>query len=491
MLDKMIFEKIKNNKLLTALLIVLVLICLATSYYGSIDIGDYADTAKYFSGDYSADIRNSHSYMFGFLHSILLNIYPSFVWFKITSIIFLLGIIYSVYFISGKDRRTLLLAVLSPAVWYMAPWINPIQMASLFFLWAWFFINNYEKSERKRDLLISGILVGLGLCFWNTILFFGAILFLVFMINKKLSHSLIVLCGILIGLIPLLSLDYYLFGFPFYSLLKTTMSNFIATLFGGITNGESTGSSKIIRILLILVAIPLIYWKNYKWYYLRNNLKNIIFITLCLLVIFVNPQLRYILALAPIMIILTGTYKDDRLFKIALIFSAIVSLIFIIPYFVQIGSGYSEFYGKEITGVLENYKGSGIVDKNVALELEKSLKIITERYPNESFVVGNADDDYQTLAHFYWGAGVKEFVSIQDYFLYLDNDTELFKKEFSPVPNIKERRQIWIAGGIRKNSVDDTDYSKVVYGIGIGSPVNISGFEVIEEHKPLYLSKRR
>ena len=54
----------------------------------------------------------------------------------------------SIYYISGKDRKTLLLIVTAPIFWYMAPFINPIQIASLFFLWGYYFISKYDKKEK-------------------------------------------------------------------------------------------------------------------------------------------------------------------------------------------------------------------------------------------------------------------------------------------------------------------------------------------------------
>src|SRR3989344_1879281 len=124
-------ENLKKPKFMAILILVLVLITFLTKYYGSTDLGDYSDTAKYFAGVYAADIRSSHSYLYGFIHAPLVGLLGNFFAFKITSLIFLLGIVYSVYQITGKDKRALILILTSPIVWYLAPWINPIQLASL------------------------------------------------------------------------------------------------------------------------------------------------------------------------------------------------------------------------------------------------------------------------------------------------------------------------------------------------------------------------
>src|SRR3989344_5167512 len=98
-----------NNEKLILVLILLILVAVTflTNFEGGADTFDYADTAKFFAGDYNAKIRASHSYLYGLIHAPLVDLFNSFWAFKITSILSLLLIIYSVYAISGKDKRSL------------------------------------------------------------------------------------------------------------------------------------------------------------------------------------------------------------------------------------------------------------------------------------------------------------------------------------------------------------------------------------------------
>ena len=130
----------KDNWYIALAILVLLIVTLSTEFYGGADIYDYADVAKFFSGKYIAKIRTSHSYLYGFIHTPFVSFMENYFIFKITSIMSLLLIVYSVYSISGKDKRALWLIFLSPIVWYMAPWISPIQLASLLFLWGYYFI---------------------------------------------------------------------------------------------------------------------------------------------------------------------------------------------------------------------------------------------------------------------------------------------------------------------------------------------------------------
>ena len=122
--------------------------------------------------------------------------------------------------------------------------------------------------------------------------------------------------------------------------------------------------------------------------------------------------------------------------------------------------------------------------------ISNDLDKIIREYPEEIFLVGPGSDDYQFLADLYWGNKVKEFVSIQDYELVIKNESILYKKTFMPVPNIRDRRQIWISGGISKNENDDTDYSSIKYLINFGDKLDTSNFEKINTYQRLTLWKK-
>jgi len=479
-----------NKKLIILALVLLILISLLTKFYGIGDNSDYTDTAKFFTEKLSSKIRSSHSYLSGYLHSPFVNITNTFFIFKITSLIALFLIIYSVYILSKKNKKTLWLILLSPVVWYVAPSVYPLQWAGLFLLWAYYFINKYNKTDKLKYLFYSGIFIGLGFAIWDTILYFGFLLTFIYMINKKLSHSIYLLFFILIGLMPRLILDTILFNFPFYTILKIAPSGFINLL--SKTQGLSSGHTPktFVTIISVLLATPLYFWIFYKKDFIKNNLKIMIFLTLSFLLILSNPQIRYLIAIVPIIILILGKEISNQQFRKQIIFSLIVILLFIFPYIIQINYSMTpELVGVDFTVLLR---------ENFNLKLEKEfpkdairndLERLTLDYPNKVFVVGNAPDDFQALASLYWGEKVNEFVSIQDYNLYLKNTSVLFEKRFMPIPNINSRRQIWLAGGMNKNENDPTNYEDIKLGIGLREPINIENFVVVEKYGNLYLSK--
>lgn len=481
---KKIFFFIKKNWVILTLLTLLVSITLLTTYEGSTDVGDYSDVAKYFSGSLNSDIRSSHSYLYGFLVSPLISLFNNFIVLKILSLIFLLLLVCSVYLISGKNKKAFWLILLSPIIWYMAPWINSIQLSSLLFLWAYFFIKKYDKSEKIRFLILSGILIGLSLGFWDGLLFIAIIFTISFLYNKKFYHLFLFSIFLLIGLLPKLILDNSLFNFAFIGILRYLSGMITAIFFQGIYNHMGSLTS-FVAYLAILIFLPLFSYKLFSKENWKVNKKIITFISLCTLLILKSSQLRYLLLLIPIIIIELVPRLTEKQFKKQIIIFSIISLLVVIPYVIQINNSTNI---EEFSSFLFNLNNIEI-SENQNLLIQNDIRKITEEFPKEIFIVGNKNDDFQKLAHLYWGNNVKEFVSIEDYNLFLTNKTILFEKIFMPTPNIQERRQIWISGGISKNENDNTDYLSIKYGIGIGEPIN-GNFSLIKKYNLLYLSEK-
>lgn len=489
--SKFSFETLERKEWIISAMVILIFITLATSYYGSTDIGDYSDSAQFFAGKYKADIRNSHSYLYGYLHHWLVGIFSSFIVFKITSLIILLAIVYSVYRINNKDKRSLLLMLFAPALWYMAPWINPIQLAGLFLLWAWFFVRKYDESERIRDLIYSGIFVGLGWAVWDSILFFGVFLGIVFLYNKRLWHSWVFAVGVFIGLVPRMLLDFSLFGCPVYTILKSTFGT-IANIQGGIYNSVAGHSLLTLSALIfLLLTTPLYYWKMYAGGSRGKNAKTLVFLSLCILLILCNPQIRYIISIAPIMIVLMGKELSEKEYKRQIIASIVIAIIFIAPYVVQINNCYEKrTSGADIEYAYIDGFFSSIGSGEKCMNIAQDVKDAISAHLNETFLVGPGADDYALLARNYWGSDVKEFVSVQDYNAWKSGNDILFEKTFNPKPKINERRRIWITGGMSINE-DETDYADIEYALSVrGEQLGVDGFIIAEKYGSIFVWKK-
>ena len=241
--------------------ILLIAMTLVTNFVGNTDLKDYTSVAKFFAGKFNADIRTSHSYLYGFLHSPFIYLFENFIAFKITSLLSLFLIIYSAYIISKKDKRVLWLTLFAPIVWFMAPWISPIQISSLLFLWGYYFIRKYDSDDgnnKIRHLFYSGALLGLAAAIWDGAIFFAPLLGISFLYNKKLFHGFYFSVFFLIGMLPRLILDQILFGFAFFGVIRHIFASLTLTIYGGFYNQGSLYG--LTSFALVLLFIP---WFSY------------------------------------------------------------------------------------------------------------------------------------------------------------------------------------------------------------------------------------
>ena len=481
----------KGKWLFALVLIGLILVTTLTNFYGSTDVFDYGDTAKFFAGEYDAKIRTSHSYLYGLIHAPFVEAFDSFFIFKITSLLFLFLIIYSVYWMSGKDKRTLWLIAISPIIWYLAPWISPIQLASLLFLWGWYFVKKYDKNEKVRNLFYSGVLIGLAWAFWDGILFFIPLFLISFFYNKKLYDIIYFLIFILIGSLPRIILDQVLFGFALFTPVRHIMASLALTFLGGFyEQGNLSGG---LGLLFVILFLPLFSYLVFEGKIFRENKKSAIFIMLAVLLLIINSQVRFILVIVPIILISFGKLITKRQFAIQVLVSLILILIVINPYIIQtsydIQTSDRPTYGTDFKSMFADY-GDISFEKDFRRDLIRDdLESISRELPNEIFVVGDRHDSYQVLADIYFGSKVEEFVSIQDYMLNL-NGPVISEKEFCSNTKIDSRRDICFSVGIRKAFNDNTDYDKIKFGLSEGVGLDLEGFEFVKKYKVLSLFRK-
>jgi len=478
---------IKNKEKISFILVLfLILISLFTNYYGSTDMNDYAGVAKFFAGEYHAKIRTSHSILYGFVHAPLLSIFNSFLIMKLTSLVWLVLIIISVYYISNKNKKTLFLTLISPVIWYMGPWINPIQLSSLLFLWGFFFMEKYDKTNHIPFLIYSGLLLGLSWAMWNTAIFMLLFLIICYFYNRNVNHLFIFAISVFVGFLPQFILDIIYYSFPFYSTLKHVFGILEALIYGGIYKGNNPMTTSFVDIISVILMLPIFGFVLFKEDNFSQNKRATIFLTLGFLFILLNPQIRYVLILWPVLMLYLPKLLRKKQFVFQSAIFIIVSLLVITPYIIQMAYPTNS---PELTSAINNF-GKWTVsytDENKMI-LEDLSEIVID-YPNQTFIVGNKPDDYVILASLYWGNGIKEFVSIQDYNLYLANESSLFEKKIESNSSI-DRRQIWIGGGLERSENDDADYQNIEFAIGLNGPVNLSSFEELESYNVLYLSKR-
>lgn len=483
----MILNNISNKNLIICTTLLLILIAAFTvpgDLLDATDVKDYSDTAKFFAGDYSAKLRTSHSVLYGLLLSPYVKIVNSYFFLKFSSTLFLVLIILSLYYLSGKKRETLLLGISLPLIWYMSPWVSPLPLVALLFLWGYFFINKFEESGKVNNLIYSGLLIGLAGAFWDTAFYFSFIFLIAFLYNKKFYYSLFFLIAVFVGMLPNFIVDYSIFGFPFYSKLKHISAVFAFAFYGG-NYGQGFPSDLFSKILVLLfVPWSLLIFRD-KNSFLRDK-KTLIFLILSLLFVLTNSQIRLLIVIAPIIVLLLGERLTKKQVKMQVIIFIILSLLVISPYIVQTKYQTNGRYFKAAVAEWDNLTFSEFEFKKI----QRNLETIGIEFKGEKFVILGKDDDYRELAHYYWGTDIEEFVSVQDYKLFLKGDNDIASKEIRSNAPPDFRRELFFDIGLRKNSNDNTNYSALKYGLSFSNSTDISGFELKKSYDYLYLFEK-
>jgi len=477
-------QRIKRERLMRNVIIIAVfalfLISIFTRYSGHIDIGDYADTAKFFSGNYVAKLRSSHSLVYGLIHAPFVKLTNNFIFFKLSSVLWLSLIILSLYYISKKNKKVLWLFLTSPILWYMAPWINPIQLASLLFLWGYYFIKKFDEEGKIRNLIYSALLIGLSWAFWDAVIYFALLFAFCFLLNKKFYHFLLFFIILFIGTFPKLIIDQIFFGFAFYSIVKHFFAILSFSLYGGIYNQNT---HNLLNILFVLILIPFFFFSFFRKEIWNTNKKTILFLIFSFIIILFNAsQIRYLLIVYPIIILLLAKVLNKKQFKIQILIFLLLSIIVIEPYLIQIKY---ETNGKEFSSFMKNFLDLRLNQEFTEDLILQDLNKIADKYPNQIFVVGNKPDDYQYLAQIYWGSEIKEFVSIQDYQLFLQNKTTLAEKTVCSASKPWNRRDICMTVTLKKTINDKTDYSSIKYAVSLDRDIDLDNFRLMKEYQTL------
>ena len=272
-------------------------------------------------------------------------------------------------------------------------------------------------------------------------------------------------------------------NFAFFTILKSFFGTFTNLFWSEGAGGSGHAQKSLVNIFSVIIILPLFSYLLLKTKNFKENKKTVIFLILSLLLILLNPQIRYTLTLSPIILLNLGKILNKKQFKIHIVFSILLSILVVIPYLIQINYITN---AEEFTSSFTNLNKLHFSKENPNKIIQQDLEGIAKDFPNQSFIVVGPenfrDDYYAYLANLYWGYQIKEFVSVQDYELYLSNETLIFEKEFHPIPRIDTRREIWIKGGI---SSKIEDYSFVKYAISNETEIDLNGFNLVKSYKKL------
>jgi len=205
------------------------------------------------------------------------------------------------------------------------------------------------------------------------------------------------------------------------------------------------------------------------------------------MIVFNNSEIRYLLLVYPIIILMLGKTLTSKQFRSQAIIFFILSLVVINPYLIQIKYETNLWDLSQAITKFPNYTYNPVFKEDI---IKEDINLIVKEYPYQTFVVGNRFDDYNIPAELYWGEKVKEFISIQDYQLFMKNESSIFKQTICSKSKGWWRRDLCFTIDLRKTINDQTDYSSIRYAISLDKTLDLENFELIKEYEILTLYKK-
>ena len=292
------------------------------------DAPEYITIAKNFAGVNNVDLFSTHSLLYPLIISPFLKIWPSLTMLKIVNCmwVFLIGL---TLFLLNENKKAFVLFVFSPLTWYVSIQTSPILPASFCFLLSFLFLRTIKV---KYNLFYSGIFLGLSYAFYDPMLFIAGIFILVYFWNKRFYNLFAYLVSFLIGLLPRFLLDYYLFDFPFYSMIRFFGTNMIITL--GLYPGTTTFHifENPIGLLGLFIISPFLF-KIYKAHQGENK-RDFIFVIISFILILTRcAALKYFLMISPVAIIIFSKYLTKKEINWHIIISVLITIFLVFNFF--------------------------------------------------------------------------------------------------------------------------------------------------------------
>ncbi len=460
-------DKLPTLLFALAILVFLIIIPIFTNKVFFADTTDYLGVARYLHGDLKSIIRNTHSWDYGYFLSFFLKIWNSITLLRVINSVWLILTALVLYKLN-KNKNVLFLWFFSPIVWYLAPYIHPLPMATFFLTLSYYYIKKYEENKSIINLLFSGFLLGVSALVWDAVLILSFFFIVSFFFNKRLYEAAYFIVAFGISFSIKLLTDYLLFGIPLFSTFRQLGSTLLFAL-RKVAFEDDSGSRYLlhfipINLLLYLVIISPLFFMLYKS--IRKEKEEFAFVLLVFGFFLLNNQPRYALIIAPIALLLISRNINKKL----LVANCIISVFLI--------------------GFVFHPAFSDKTDKYIGEDLKK----IGDDFSGETFLSGSSirgqEDDYLIFSTLYYGGNIKEFVSWQDYNLDIKNETVFYEVKFDldKKKTVNELRSPYIKLGMDRNN--NRDYSEIKYLISREKETELKNFELVKEYKILNVFKK-
>ncbi len=446
-----------NKKVLFTILVFALALLVFNIYTTKImftDVAQYLNVAKEFANIAVSKVRNTPGYAYGFILGKVLEFSPNPLTAKLFNALWLVldGIL--LYLIT-KRASSLLFWIFSPIVWYMGSWISPLMPVSFLFLFAYYNIKRFEKTNKKRYLALSGLSLGLSAVLWWAAVYISAFFVLSFLSMRKLIVTIFFSICFALAFSLRILFDYTLFNMPFYSSLKGLGSNVAYGI--GIAGSDKALTTILGQLALLLIIISPVLYRFYRVNPIEYS-KEYLFLFLTSVLFIANLQLRYFIVIAPIIFFIFSEFTTARDLKLHILISLFIIFFITRSYF----------------GITEDYL--------ITQDLEK----LTADFPNERFIVGTekVSEGYADfLSTLYWGDKVKEFIEYTEYKLSLKNESIFRSYSLSSEPKINDLRKIDLT--LNYLRTDERSYEDVKLLVIVGNQEQPEGFKLAKEYEIL------
>ena len=339
-------------------IVVLALLGVFSTKVGFHDSGEYITVARALAGYNNIDLFVGHSIVYPAYISIFLNLFPSLLIIRLINIswIILIALLLLYY---TKSKKSLLIFMFSPIVWYVGIQTTPVLPASFFFLLSYLLFND---EKLKYNELLSGLFLGISCAIYNPMILIAFYFTIIYFWNEKISSFVKFVIPLLVGFSLSLLLDFYYFGMPFYTMIRYIGANLLITIGLRTNHGIFQSFSNPETLLLLVFISPLLY-KIYKIDYQKYK-KEIILILLILLTFYLRESLiKYALIVAPLIIIFLSKIFNREDIKKHILISSII-IIFILFNFVSYEK--DKNVETDLKNIILDYNSSTIVGEPYA-----------------------------------------------------------------------------------------------------------------------------
>ncbi len=329
--------KLKNFSYLYATITFVILLFLFSVFSTRIsfhDTHEFISFTKELAGMGNVKVFLTHSPLYPFFLSLLTRFFPNILTLKLLNTLWLI-LIALLLLLLFKNKKAYLIFIFSPLTWHLSVLISPILPSSFFLFLAYYFFKDFQKRKNFKMLFFSGLFFGLSCAFYTASFILLIIFLLFFFFNKKFYTIFIYFFAFLIGFLPRLILDQYLFGLCVYSLIRYVGNNFVVffKLAKQASWSFSQGLFRPSAWILFLIGITPLFFRIYK-IDLKKYFKEILFVFLSSAIILVRGGIfKYFLLVSPFIALLLSTIFKKKETILTCLLSLPIILLLVFPYF--------------------------------------------------------------------------------------------------------------------------------------------------------------